>query len=122
MEAEFHRFVRERVLSKYVATGDGGSREMLSEGMGTPSDLVSLLASSIMKALETTAMTPFALDAVLVVGGGARSGVFRRAIAEAIGSLAGEGFAEEKMVVPREELVEELVVLGAAVLGSQEKL
>mmetsp|Transcript_19278 Transcript_19278/g.22959 ORF Transcript_19278/g.22959 Transcript_19278/m.22959 type:complete len:94 (-) Transcript_19278:30-311(-) len=86
--------------------------------MPTPKDLPSLLSSAILQALEQAGTNPFALENVLVVGGGARNPTFRRGIKGALGSLAGEAFTEEKLVVPREELVEELVVLGAAVLGS----
>jgi hypothetical protein len=40
--------------------------------------------------------------------------LIQRAIKDAVGSLAGQRFVEEKLVLPRDELIEELVVLGAA--------
>ena len=40
-------------------------------------------------------------------------------VSVAVANLAGDGFVEERLVVPDGGLMEELVVLGAAVLGDK---
>ena len=71
-----------------------------------------------MRLLEGSGISPFDLHHVLVVGGGARSPLVLKALRGGLGNLAGEQFVQDRLVVPRDEAVEELVVLGAAMMGS----
>jgi hypothetical protein len=54
----------------------------------------------------------------LIVGGGTRSPIIQLAIKEGITQLVGEQYIVDKVVVPKDEQVEELAVLGAALLGA----
>lgn len=109
LEAEFKDMVAKEVVPKFAMKQD-----VLSQSAQNPSDLSSLFASMIMQVMEKTGQSPFSLNSILIVGGGARSPLIQRAIKDAVGSLAGQRFVEEKLVLPRDELIEELVVLGAA--------
>jgi len=109
LEAEFKDLVAKEIVPKFAMKQD-----VLSQSAQSPSDLSSLFASMIMQVMEKTGQSPFALNSILIVGGGARSPLIQRAIKDAVSSLAGEQFVGEKLVLPRDELIEELVVLGAA--------
>jgi hypothetical protein len=83
--------------------------------MQNPTDLSLLFSSMIMRVFEESNQNPFALNSLLVVGGGARSPIIQKAIRNACATLAGEQFVQDKVIVPKDELVEELVVLGGTV-------
>lgn len=122
LEAEMNARLRDLILPRLTTKDDGAmgvEAEALSPSMPPPTNAKSLFASATAKALEATSLSPYALRAVLVVGGGVRSPVFRDAVREALAGLAGEAFAASvsgggRLVVPEGELAEELVVLGAA--------
>lgn len=112
LEAEVDEFVKAR-SDEYRATG------ALSTNMPDAKDLSSALSSLVMKVLEEGGTNPFELEAVLVAGGGARSPIVQRAVRRGLASIAGEQFVAEKVIVPEAEMIEELVVLGAAVVGGK---
>lgn len=96
---------------------------VLSKGLPTPINLSTLLSSAIMASLEQTAHTPQMLRSVLLVGGGGRIPMVREALKQGLGYLAGDAYVsgsggEKRLIVPEDELVEELCALGAAVWGS----
>lgn len=107
LEAEFND------MAKAIGVENASQQNMLSQINQNPSDLSSLFSSMIMAILEKSNQNPFTLNSVLVVGGGCRSPILQNAIKAAVGNLAGEQFVQEKVVIPRDELIEELVVLGA---------
>jgi molecular chaperone DnaK (HSP70) len=72
-----------------------------------------MISSISMKVFESSGQNPFSLNSILVVGGGARSPLIQNSIKKAFGSIAGEQFVQEKLVIPKDELIEELTVLGA---------
>lgn len=83
----------------------------------------SLVTDALSRALQDAdcpVSSPFELDAVLLVGGGARSPVFRNGVREGLAALGGEAYAAERLIVPEDELVEELTVLGAALCGDDD--
>jgi len=108
LEAEFNDLVAKEIVPEYAV-----KQGVLSQSMQSPVvDVSSLFSSMIMQVMERSGQNPFALSCILVVGGGARSPVIQKSIKTAVGALAGEQFVAEKVVVPRDELIEELVVLG----------
>ena len=107
LKAEFNDAVAKHIIPEFAAKQD-----VLSASMQHPDDLASLFSSMIMRILEQSGQNPFALNHVLVVGGGARSIIIQKAIQDACTTLAGEQFVQERVVIPRDELIEELVVLG----------
>ena len=84
--------------------------------MPRPTDLASLLSSVLMSAMEGTGLTPMSIRAVLLVGGGSRIPLVRTSVGEAVARLAGDAYCRERLVVPENELAEEIGVLGAAVI------
>jgi hypothetical protein len=109
LEAEFNEMVAKSIIPKFASKQD-----VLSQSMERPRDLRSLFASMIMKTMENSNQNPFAFSCILVIGGGARSPIIQSAIKTAIATVAGEQFVQEKVIIPKDELIEELTVLGAA--------
>lgn len=108
LEAEFNDMVATFTVPKLAV-----KQNTLSNTMEIPNDLQSLFASIIMKTMESSNQNPFAFNSILVVGGGARSPLMQNAIKGAVAKLAGAQYVQDKVVIPRDELIEELVVLGA---------
>ena len=93
---------------------------VLSKSMSQASDLTSLLSSIIMRLLEESGSNPFALERILIAGGGARSPIVQMSIKGALESLGGPQLAaSDKLIVPPGELVEEIVVLGTAAVAEK---
>ncbi len=107
LESAFDDMVKDNIAGRAM------EQNVLSQTNQNPSDVSALFSSMIMSVLENSGQNPFSLNSILVVGGGARSPMCQLAIKKAIGALAGEQFVAEKVVIPRDELIEELVVLGA---------
>jgi len=114
LEAEFASIIKERVLL------DAKRKQILSSSFSDPKDLPTLMASVILKLLETAKQNPFALRCIIIAGGGTRSPIIQSAIKEGIAQLAGEQYVNDKVVIPKDEQVEELGALGAALMGSNE--
>ncbi|KAL7463381.1 hypothetical protein ACHAXS_003757, partial [Conticribra weissflogii] len=100
------------------SSSSSSSSSVLSNAVPPPKDLTTLLSSAIMSALEQTHHTPFQLRGILLVGGGARIPMIRRAMKETVEYLTG---GDGILVVPEGEMLEELGVLGAVVWGSGAK-
>jgi hypothetical protein len=78
------------------------------------------LSSVIAHTLERTSLnTPFALRAILLVGGGARIPLVRESMTQCVEYLAGDAYTSERLIMPEGEMGNELAVLGAAVWGSR---
>ena len=93
---------------------------VLSKSMSQASDLTSLLSSIIMRLLEESGSNPFALENILIAGGGARSPIVQMSIKGALEGLGGPQLAaSDKLIVPPGELVEEIVVLGTAAVAEK---
>lgn len=88
---------------------------VLATSMKDPTDLSSLLTSMVLNVFESSGINPFTLNSVLLVGGGARQQLFQKSVKDAFSNLAGSQYVADKVVIPKDELIEELVVLGAAV-------
>ena len=112
LEAEVQELVRERA-------GDYRAQGVLAASAGGGGDLAGVLSSLFLRLLEDGATSPFEVEAFLVVGGGARSPIVQRAARDALEILGGPLLAEEKLVLPEGELMEEAVVLGAAIAGGK---
>ena len=112
LEAEVQELVRERA-------GDYRAQGVLAASAGGGGDLAGVLSSLVLRLLEDGATSPFEVEAFLVVGGGARSPIVQRAARDALEVLGGPLLAEEKLVLPEGELMEEAVVLGAAIAGGK---
>lgn len=98
-------------------------QDVLSKSMGQTSELTALLSSLIMRLLEESGTNPFALDKILVAGGGARSPIVQKAIKDALEGLGGPQLAaNDKLVIPPGELVEEIVVLGTASVAEEHRV
>jgi len=109
VEAEMNTLISKEMLQSITQPA-----EELSMSFPTPTNLPSLVTSLFMKLFETTNVNPFSVNGILVVGGGARSPIVIDGITKGVSALVGDQFVHEKLVVPEGELVEELVVLGAA--------
>ena len=95
-------------------------QSVLSSALPPPTDLTSLLSSVIAHTLERTSLnTPFALRAILLVGGGARIPLVRESMTQCVDYLAGDAYTSERLIMPEGEMGNELAVLGAAVWGSR---
>ena len=101
----------------------------ISQALPPPTNLSTLVSSTIMSSLESTSQTPHDLRAILLVGGGARIPLVREAVNEGVSYLAGDAYAngsgggggggeEKRLIMPEGEMGEELAVLGAVVWGS----
>ena len=97
----------------------------ISQALPPPTNLSTLVSSTIMSSLESTSQTPHDLRAILLVGGGARIPLVREAVNEGVSYLAGDSYAngsgggeEKRLIMPEGEMGEELAVLGAVVWGS----
>ena len=108
LEAEFDDLIKRSIVPNLAK-----DQNVLSDTMTQPVDLQSLLGNMVMKVFEKSGQNPFALSSVLIVGGGVRNLYIQRAMKAALGQLAGEQFVQEKVVIPKDSLAEELVVLGA---------
>jgi len=123
LEAEFRDIVKLKIIPELLDATHTHTRKqegILSQSMKQPVDVESLFSSIIMNVFEKSAQNPFALVGVLIVGGGARSPLFQNAVKKTFSNLAGEQFVQEKVVIPKNELVEELVVLGASLCVEEE--
>ena len=112
VQAEFESWARTALVPRLESRGDGA----LSAALPRPTDLASLLSSVLMSAMEGTGLTPMSIRAVLLVGGGSRIPLVRTSVGEAVARLAGDAYCRERLVVPENELAEEIGVLGAAVI------
>ena len=112
VEAEFESWVRTALVP---SLGDGGGGA-LSGALPRPTDLASLMASVLMSAMEETSQMPGSFRAILLVGGGSRIPLVRTSVGEAVERLAGDAYRRERLVLPENELAEEIGVLGAAVI------
>ena len=87
--------------------------------MPIPNDLSTLVSSFLMKQIfEENNLTPFQLHKVLIVGGAAKSPIYKNAVRNAFVSLSGDAIAQEKLVFAGSEYVEDLCALGAVISGS----
>lgn len=103
-----------------LSTNYGNDQSVLSSALPPPTDLTSLLSSIIAHTLERTSLnTPFALRAILLVGGGARIPLVRESMTQCVEYLAGDAYTSERLIMPDGEMGDELVVLGATVWGSR---
>lgn len=109
LEAEMNELVRKTIAGEFAQ-----KQGVLSSFHSNPYDLATLFSSMTMKVLEESGHNPFSLHSVLIVGGGARSPLIQGSIKNGIASISGEQFVQDKFVIPRDELIEELTVLGAA--------
>ena len=108
IEAEFNDMLKSTIIPNSAK-----KQHVLSNTMNDPNDVTTLFSSMIMNVFEKSNCNPFTLDGVLVIGGGARSTLYQNAIKTAIGQLAGDQFVQEKVVIPKDAMVEEMVVRGA---------
>lgn len=109
LDAEFNDMIGSKVVPHYAS-----KQGVLSSFTPNPNDLTGMISSMCMKVFESSGQNPFSFHSVLVVGGGARSPLIQSSIRKAFGTIAGEQFVQEKLVIPKDELIEELTVLGAA--------
>eukprot|EP00584_Thalassiosira_punctigera_P018278 CAMPEP_0172545478 /NCGR_PEP_ID=MMETSP1067-20121228/15391_1 /TAXON_ID=265564 ORGANISM="Thalassiosira punctigera, Strain Tpunct2005C2" /NCGR_SAMPLE_ID=MMETSP1067 /ASSEMBLY_ACC=CAM_ASM_000444 /LENGTH=136 /DNA_ID=CAMNT_0013332221 /DNA_START=8 /DNA_END=418 /DNA_ORIENTATION=- len=114
VDAEVESWVRDKLVP-YLQDSDDDHSTTLSPALPPPTNLSTLLSSAIMSSLERTSLTPHALRAVLLVGGGARAPSVRAAAKESVAYLGGDG---KRLIMPEGGMAEELGVLGAAVWGS----
>jgi len=120
-EAEVETWVQNQLVPHLQSTSidqtSPTNNSVLSQALPPPTNLSTLLSSAIMSSLEQTGQAPNTLRAILLVGGGARIPLVRKAMVEGVGYLAGpEG--EKQLIMPEGEMGDELGVLGAAVWGS----
>ncbi|KAL7552670.1 hypothetical protein ACHAWF_015898 [Thalassiosira exigua] len=121
VDAAFQSYVRDE-LAPYLLR-DPRRAKALSAAFPPPADLAGLLSSTILSSLERAKLAPTNLRAALLVGGGARVPLVRRATQEGLARLAGDAFAYgtgggrkgARLVMPEGGAGEELVALGAAV-------
>lgn len=109
LNQEFNHLIPSKIVGK-----SNSQQNFLSSSMPSPTTLTQLMSSMIMQVMESSNSNPFSLNSVLVVGGGSRSPAIQNAIKEAVSSLAGDQYAQEKVIIPRDELIEELTVVGAS--------
>lgn len=116
VESEVDWFVSRRLVPYYSRSSDASSSSsILSNAIPPPKDLTTLLSSAVLSALERTSHTPSSLRGMLLVGGGARIPMVKRAMKETVQFLTG---GDGMFVAPEGEMAEELVVLGAVVWGT----
>jgi len=109
LNQEFNHLISSKIVGK-----SNSQQNFLSSSMPNPTTLTQLMSSMIMQVMESSNSNPFSLNSILVVGGGSRSPAIQKAIKEAVSSLAGDQYAQEKVIIPRDELIEELTVVGAS--------
>eukprot|EP00985_Skeletonema_marinoi_P034126 scaffold43185_cov197-Skeletonema_marinoi.AAC.1 len=118
VESEVQSFVSNSLVP-HLESGD----ITLSPSFPPPTTLSALFSSAIMSTLEKTALTPFNLRAILLVGGGARIPLVRTSLKTATAVLAGDAYANntdgKRLVMLEGELSEEINVIGAALWGSE---
>ncbi len=116
-EAKLEEMIKDEIIPKCQQQETMSEEEeddgLLSQSMKDPKDLQGLFSSVIMNVFEKSGINPFELTSVLVIGGGARSTLYQKKIKGALGSLAGDQFVQEKVVIPVGAKGEELVVIGA---------
>lgn len=124
LEQEVNNFLSDIIssgdlLNKYNITNENDKVEV--------KDLSSLVMTILWKGVERANVNPFlpsssndpnGLSQVLLLGGGSRSPIFQNAVRKGLAQFGGDSFAQEKLLLPKDELVEELVVLGASIYGS----
>jgi len=118
VESEVQSFVSNSLVP-HLESGD----ITLSPSFPPPTTLSALFSSAILSTLEKTALTPFNLRAILLVGGGARIPLVRKSLKTATAVLAGDAYANntdgKRLVMLEGELSEEINVIGAALWGSE---
>ncbi|KAL7517680.1 hypothetical protein ACHAWX_002587, partial [Stephanocyclus meneghinianus] len=113
LDAHAESFLRNELVSHLLQTSKQSTHTVLSNQLPPPADLSSLFASALASAMERSSLAPPSLRAVLLVGGGSRIPLVRRAVRRAAENLGGDAFLE-RLVVPEGEMGAELTVLGAA--------
>ncbi|KAL7485250.1 hypothetical protein ACHAW6_010850 [Cyclotella cf. meneghiniana] len=116
LDAHVESFLRNELVSHLLQTSKQSAHTVLSQHLPPPADLSSLFASAMASAMERSSLAPPSLRAVLLVGGGSRIPLVRRAVRRAAENLGGDAFLG-RMVVPEGEMGTELTVLGAALWG-----
>eukprot|EP00814_Leptocylindrus_danicus_P001182 CAMPEP_0116017634 /NCGR_PEP_ID=MMETSP0321-20121206/8165_1 /TAXON_ID=163516 /ORGANISM="Leptocylindrus danicus var. danicus, Strain B650" /LENGTH=524 /DNA_ID=CAMNT_0003487865 /DNA_START=34 /DNA_END=1609 /DNA_ORIENTATION=- len=120
LNESFSRGVLSSIVDSMIPARLGlAQKEVLSSSISQPNDLNALISSMAMGLFEQNGTNPFQLRAILMVGGGSRSPIFQTACREALVTLGGEQFVSERLIVPQDEKVEELTVLGAAFCGGK---
>eukprot|EP00592_Proboscia_alata_P022764 CAMPEP_0194410914 /NCGR_PEP_ID=MMETSP0176-20130528/9058_1 /TAXON_ID=216777 /ORGANISM="Proboscia alata, Strain PI-D3" /LENGTH=601 /DNA_ID=CAMNT_0039212567 /DNA_START=120 /DNA_END=1925 /DNA_ORIENTATION=- len=109
------------ILQHTTSSNDSNDNNALSTVMPKPTNISTLVSSMTMQALDQSAIhNPIAqIHKVLVMGGGGRSPIICNGVRDGLALIGGEAFANNVFVVPPEEMVEELVVLGASLLGKK---
>ena len=91
-----------------------GISEFFSNQIPSPMIYKDVISSVIIKIFEEEVMNPFQLRSVLIVGGAGRSLIYQNALKQALSSIGGEQFVGDVMIIPPDELVEELTVIGSS--------
>ena len=109
--------VTNSLISKIMETEliDTEVKDYFSSSNPSPTALRDVISSVSMRIFEDEMINPFQLRSILVIGGGGRSFVYKDALKDAFSMLGGEQFANDILVFPPDEMVEELTVLGAAI-------
>jgi hypothetical protein len=119
-DATVESWIRTKLVPHLQSLSSQSDQSVLSLELPTPTDLTTLLSSIIAHILERTSLnTPFALRAILLVGGGARIPLVRKSMTQCVEYLAGDAYTSERLIMPEGEMGDELAVLGAAVWGSR---
>ena len=117
LETEISREVLKKEMDYFISNHFENDTTFPSSLNASINNVSSLITSIFFNSMEQAKLNPFALDKVLLIGGGARSPIFQQSVREGLVALGGEAFADDKLVIPEEGIMEELVVLGAAICG-----
>jgi molecular chaperone DnaK (HSP70) len=116
MEQDVQEYIRDSVISKLLTQHKNHSNtSLLSQHMPTPTDLKSLVTSTVARLLEHSRTMPTNITNILFVGGGARHELFVTHCHEGLWALMGPTLSE-KFILPNASVRAELVALGAASL------
>jgi molecular chaperone DnaK (HSP70) len=120
VDATVESWIGTKLVPHLQSLSAQSDQSVLSSALPPPTDLTTLLSSIIAHILERTSLnTPFALRAILLVGGGARIPLVRESMTQCVKYLAGDAYTSERLIMPEGEMGDELAVLGAAVWGSR---
>lgn len=116
LETTVARAVLDQAVNAYVREqlGRDVAADALSPHFPTPTHLTALWTSAITQVLERAGKVPAGIDAVLVVGGGARVVLSQQSLQSAWNLLSGDDATKLKR--PDPSIQSELVVVGAATI------
>lgn len=94
----------------------------ISTGVELPkktSTIADIMSFYIMDVLEKSKESPYTIRGIILCGDGGRSLIYQNAIRNGLANIMGENHTKKLLIIPNDDQIEELAVLGGAIIGKR---